>query len=59
MLVAGFLDGDLRQWTLKLRGHDLTGVAGGKNLADEERRFFSVWGLGFTRPGLPGTTHKE
>jgi hypothetical protein len=47
MLLVGFLGSDLRQWTLKLRGYDLTGVVGGGSLADAERRFFSVMGTGF------------
>jgi hypothetical protein len=47
MLLAGVLGSDLRQWTLKLRGYGLTGVVGGGNLADAERRFFSVMGGGF------------
>ena len=47
MLLVAFLGSDLRQWTLKLRGYDLNGVVGGGNLADAERRFFSVIGTGF------------
>jgi hypothetical protein len=47
MLIVGFLVSDLRQWTLKLRGYDLNGVVGGGNLADAERRFFSVIETGF------------
>ena len=47
MLVVGFLAGDLRQWTLKLKGHELTGVVGGRSLADAEHRYFSVVGPGY------------
>jgi len=47
MLLVGFLGSDLRQWTLKLRGYNPTGVVGGENLADAERQFFSVMGTGF------------
>jgi len=47
MLLVGFLGRDLRQWTLKLRGYDLSGAVGGGNLAAAERQFFSVIGTGF------------
>ena len=47
MLLVGFFAGDLRQWALKLKGYELTGVVGGRSLADAEHRYFSVVGPGY------------
>ena len=44
LAVMGFLGNDLRRWTLGLRGYDLSGVVGGGDLAEAERRLFSAIG---------------
>ena len=40
----GFEGNDLRQWSLQLSGFEITGVVGGRNLADAERRLFAELG---------------
>lgn len=42
--LLGFEGNDLRLWSLRLSGFEVTGVVGGRNLADAERRLFAELG---------------
>jgi hypothetical protein len=41
--LLGFEAGDIRRWTLERKGYRMVGLAGGGNLEEAERAFFSRW----------------
>lgn len=50
MLVMGLVGNDLRVWWLNMAGFELSGVVGGRNVAEAEQRYFTVMGPAFYSP---------
>ncbi len=49
LVVMGLVGNDLRAWWLNISGYELSGVVGGRNVAEAEQRYFTAMGPSFYR----------